>query len=229
MLAVTQPQAWRLGAMWFGIQVVWTSVLGVVLQDRVTVLDPANAVAIYAAIAAGGAALASIVQIAAGILSDRLRARSGHRLLFYRCGVAIAVPALIALVLAPSVAWVWATVAVLQVGMNLAGGPYQAIVGDYIAADRVGRASSWMSVFQFSGSVVGLLLTIALHGAALGVALAACLVAGWWVTHAYARTLPGSRGAAPALRLDANAWTVIASRALINVGFYTLFGFLYFF
>jgi MFS family permease len=223
------PQAWRLGAMWFGIQVVWTSVLGVVLQDRVTTLDPRGALTAYALTAAAGSALAAVVQIAAGLLSDRRRAVTGDRLAFYRAGVAVAVPALVGVTIAPSLALLWIAMLALQLGMNVAGGPYQAIVGDYIEPARVGRASSWMSVNQFSGSVAGLLLTIALHGAALGLALAACLVAGWWVTDAYARTLPGSRDAAPSLRLTANAWTVIGSRFLINVGFYTLFGFLFFF
>jgi MFS family permease len=229
MTAPVRPQAWRLGAMWFGIQVVWTSVLGLILQDRVTVLDPLNAVAAYALIAIAGSALAAIVQILAGLLSDRRRAATGHRLAFYRAGVAVAVPAVIGVAIAPSLGWLWIAMFALQLGMNVAGGPYQAIVGDYIEPERVGRASSWMSVFQFSGSVVGLVLAIALHGAPLGIALAACLVAGWWITDAYARTLPGSHDAAPTLRLDANAWTVIVSRALINVGFYTLFGFLFFF
>ena len=224
-----RPQAWRLGAMWFGIQVVWTSVLGIVLQDRITAFAPQEAVGLYTLIAAAGAAFAAVVQIAAGLLSDRHRATTGHRLAFYRAGVAVAVPAVIGLTVAGSLPWLWVTVFALQLGMNVAGGPYQAIVGDYIEPQRVGRASSWMSVFQFSGSVVGLLLTILLHGAALGVALAVCLVAGWYVTDAYVRTLPGSRAGTPTLRLDPNAWTVIVSRGLINVGFYTLFGFLYFF
>jgi MFS family permease len=222
-------QAWRLGAFWFGIQVVWTSVLGVVLQDRVSALSPTGAIARYALIAAVGAAVAAVIQVAAGVLSDRQRVRTGHRLAFYRTGVIVAVPAVIGVTIAPSLAWLWVAMLALQVGMNVAGGPYQAIVGDYIESERVGRASSWMSVYQFSGSVVGLALTIVLHGALLGFALATCLVVSWWITDAYARTLPGSRETVRPLRLDANAWIVIASRALINVGFYTLFGFLFFF
>ncbi|MDB5042920.1 MAG: major facilitator superfamily 1 [Candidatus Eremiobacteraeota bacterium] len=222
-------QAWRLGAFWFGIQVVWTSVLGVVLQDRVSTLSATGAVARYALIAAVGAAVAAVIQVAAGVLSDRQRVRTGHRLAFYRTGVIVAVPAVIGVTIAPSLAWLWVAMLALQVGMNVAGGPYQAIVGDYVEPERVGRASSWMSVYQFSGSVVGLALTIVLHGALLGFALATCLLVSWWATDAYARTLPGSRETVRPLRLDTNAWIVIASRALINIGFYTLFGFLFFF
>jgi MFS family permease len=220
--------AGRLGFFWFGIQAVWTAILGVVLQDRVSALSP-HPVAAYAVLAAVGAGFAAVVQVLAGILSDRHRARAGSRLLFYRAGVALAVPAIVALPLVPALSWLWAATLLLQLGMNLGGGPYQAIVADYVDAAHVGRASSWMSVHQFLGSVAGLLLTTLLHGALLGCALAACLLAGWWLTDSYVATLPRTRERAAPLRLDAAARTVLASRALINVGFYTLFGFLFFF
>lgn len=207
---------------------MWTAVLGVVLQDRVSALAP-QAVNAYALLAALGALLAAAVQVGAGFLSDRRRARTGERRLFYALGVALAVPAIVALPVVPALAGVWAAVLLLQLGMNLAGGPYQGIVGDYVEPQRIGRASSWMSVHQFSGSVVGLVLTTLLHGLPLGIALAACLVAGWWVTDAHVARLPRTRDAAAPLRVDANMRTVLVSRALINVGFYTLFGFLFFF
>ena len=218
----------RLGAFWFGIQVVWTSVLGVVLQDRVALLS-VQPVRDYALMAAVGATVAAVIQIAAGLLSDRFRSRSGDRRAFYRAGVMLAVPGLVAVTAAPSTAWLWVALLVLQVGMNVAGGPYQAIVGDYVAASHVGRASGWMSINQFAGSVTGLVLTILLHGAALGVALALCLIAGWWVTYRYVATRTPVPYVRAPLHLSTDAWTVIVSRGLINVGFYTLFGFLFFF
>ncbi|HTJ25719.1 MAG TPA: MFS transporter [Candidatus Limnocylindria bacterium] len=221
-------RAARLGFFWFGIQAVWTAILGVVLQERATALS-AHPVGAYAALAAVGAGCAAVVQVVAGLLSDRHRARTGSRRLFYRLGVALAVPAIVALPIVPSLGWLWAATLLLQLGMNVGGGPYQAIVADYVEPERIGRASSCMSVHQFLGSVVGLLLTTLLHGPFLGCALAACLVAGWRLTDTHVASLPRSREAAAPLRLDAAARTVLASRALINVGFYTLFGFLFFF
>jgi MFS family permease len=220
--------AFRLGTFWFGIQVVWTAVLGVVLQDRVSALAP-HAIKSYAVLAAVGACVGAATQVAAGFASDRRRTRAGNRRLFYVLGVALAIPAVVALPAAPSIGWLWAAALLLQVGMNVAGGPYQSIVGDYVEPERVGRASSWMSVLQFSGSVVGLLLTTLLHGAALGIAMAGCLVAGWWLMDSYVARLPRRHEAAEPLRVDRNMWTVLVSRAFINVGFYTLFGFLFFF
>ncbi|HZX69137.1 MAG TPA: MFS transporter [Candidatus Elarobacter sp.] len=219
----------RLGVLWFGIQVVWTAVLGVVLQERATALAT-HAVLSYAALAALGALLAGVVQVVAGIFSDRARAKRGDRRAFYLAGVLIAVPALIVLPAVTSQAQLWVAMLVLQIGMNIAGGPYQAIVSDYLPPDRVGRASSWMSIFQFAGSVVGILLTTQLRGIALGIALAACLAGSWLVTDLYVRTRPRAPVTADApLRFDANVRTVLASRAFINLGFYTLFGFLFFF
>lgn len=228
MNAAASADPRRLGAFWFGIQVVWTAVLGVVLQERATALAP-NAVNAYAALASCGALFAGAVQVAAGMYSDRLRALTGNRRAFYAIGVLVAVPAVVVLPVVPALAWLWVAVFVLQLGMNVAGGPYQGIVGDYVEPERVGRASSWMSVHQFTGSVVGLLLTTLLHGPALGFALAACLVAGWLVTDRHVRALPRTHETAQPLRIDRNMWTVLVSRAIINVGFYTLFGFLFFF
>ncbi len=220
--------AFRLGTFWFGIQVVWTAMLGVVFQERASALAP-DAVTTYTVLAAVGALLGAAVQVAVGIASDRRRARVGHRRLFYAVGVALAVPAVVVLPAVPSLAAYWAAALLLQIGMNVGGGPYQGIVADYVEPERIGRASSWMSVLQFSGSVVGILLTTQLHGVALGAALAACLVASWLAMDSYVARLPACRDAVVPLRLNANIWTVLISRALINVGFYTLFGYLFFF
>jgi len=226
--AASQARPARLGAFWFGIQAVWTALLGVVLQDRVTALasDP---VVLFSWLVAAGACIASVVQIVAGVLSDRMRARSGSRRAFYAAGTALAIPAVVALPAAWSLAALWAAALLLQLGMNVAGGPYQGIVGDYVAPERIGRASSWMSVYQFAGSVTGAILTALLRGPALGIALAGALGAAWFVTDRHVATLPRAAREAAPLRLDADARIVLVSRALINLGFYTLFYYLFFF
>jgi MFS family permease len=220
----------RLAGLWFGNQAVWTAVLGVILQDRVTALVPSTAtIATYAALATTGACIAAIVQLAAGFGSDRLRARTGDRRAFYAAGVAFAVPAVVVLPVASSLGVLWGAALLLQLGMNVASGPYQAVVGDYIEPAHVGRASAWMSVAQFSGSLAGLLLVTLLHGPLVGIALALCLIGGWGLTDWQVRRMqPIVRETTP-LRLDRNAWIVITGRAAVNVGFYTLFGFLFFF
>ncbi|HEX3469080.1 MAG TPA: MFS transporter [Candidatus Elarobacter sp.] len=225
--ALADPR--RLGAFWFGIQAVWIAVLGVVLQERATVIG-GQAVLQYAALAAAGAAIGGTVQVVARIFSDRALPVSGSRRAFYALGVVIAIPAVVVLPAVTSLGALWSAVVLLQIGMNVAGGPFQAVVSDYLPGDRVGRASAWMSIYQFSGNVAGIVLTTQLHGVALGAALALCLAGGWLMTELYLRARPPiAASAAAPLRLDANVRTVLASRAFINFGLYTLFGFLFFF
>ena len=53
----------RLAGLWFGIQAVWTAILGVVLQDRAIAVTP-DPVSTYAVIAAIGYVLALILRFA---------------------------------------------------------------------------------------------------------------------------------------------------------------------
>ena len=219
----------RISALWFGNQAVWSAILGVFLQSRIETLAPSGGVIAYAWIASGGALIAAAVQLAAGFASDRRIAITGHRREFYLTGSALAAIALAAFFAAPSLGLLAAAFAALQIGMNLAGGPYQAEISDAIGAQRRGRASAWMSVSSFAGSVTGLLVAAALQGALAGAALVVALVAGAAVALAHLRTLPATEVRPAALRITGPLLTVLLSRAAINVGFYTLFGFLFFF
>lgn len=219
----------RISALWFGNQAVWSAILGVFLQSRIEALAPASGVVAYAWIASGGAVIAAAVQLAAGFTSDRRMAIVGHRREFYVAGVAIASLALVAFFAAPSLALLTAAFAALQIGMNLAGGPYQAAISDAIGEERRGRASAWMSVSSFAGSVTGLLVAAALQGLIAAALLVLALVAGTAVALVHLRTLPATNVRPAALRITAPLMTVLLSRAAINVGFYTLFGFLFFF
>jgi MFS family permease len=227
--APLSPRPGRISALWFGIQAVWSAILGVFLQSRIGELAPGHDVQAYAGIAGGGALVAAAVQLVAGFWSDRLIVTIGHRRTFYRIGVAIAVAALLAFFTAPSLGTFVAAFVALQIGMNVAGGPYQAAIPDAIGERRSGSASAWMSVSSFAGSVTGLLVAAALHGLAAGAALIVCLVAGATVTLAHLRTLPPAVARRATLRITAPMRTILISRAAINVGFYTLFGFLFFF
>ncbi|MGH7729488.1 MAG: hypothetical protein ACREM2_11975, partial [Vulcanimicrobiaceae bacterium] len=72
-----------------GIQFVWGAVLAVSLQARtIALVGSAHAVVAYAALAAGGALVATVVQFLAGIAADRERRRRGDRLRAYAVGTA---------------------------------------------------------------------------------------------------------------------------------------------
>ena len=228
MRPVTASPA-RISALWFGNQAVWSAVLGVFLQSRVAQLAPGNDVVVYAWLASGGALIAACVQLAAGFASDRRIAAVGHRREFYVSGIVLAAAALPAFFAAPSLAWLAISFAVLQIGMNAAGGPYQAAISDAIGAERRGRASAWMSVSSFAGSVAGLLVAASLQGLGASVALVAALLGGSAIAFAHARRLPAASVRPAVLHVTNAMVTVLLSRAAINTGFYTLFGFLFFF
>jgi MFS family permease len=219
----------RISALWFGIQAVWSAILGVFLQSEVTQFAGASDVRAYAAIAAGGALVAAIVQVVAGFWSDRRLAVSGHRRTFYVSGVAMAALALPAFFAAPSLLGLIAAFIALQIGMNVAGGPYQAAISDAIGEEHRGSASGWMSVSSFAGSVTGLIVAATLHGLAAAFALVVALLGGAGVALAHLRTLPATPLRSVPLHVTPAMRTILFSRAAINVGFYTLLGFLFFF
>jgi MFS family permease len=229
MLATVKAQPARISALWFGIQAIWSAILGVFLQSRVTQFAGSDDVRAYAWIAAGGALVAAIVQIVAGFWSDRHIAASGHRRSFYITGIAIASLALAAFFAAPSLLTLIAAFVALQIGMNVAGGPYQAAIPDAIGEERSGDASGWMSVSSFAGSVTGLIVAATLHGFLAAFALITALLGGAGVALAHLRGLPPAAVRTVALRVTPDMLTVLLSRSAINVGFYTLFGFLFFF
>lgn len=215
--------------LWFGIQCVWSALLGVWLQGRVVELVPAGSLTAFSLLATGGAIVAAIVQVAAGYASDRRVERTGSRTAFYAWGVAIAIVALIGFFAAPSFAGLVAAYAALQLGMNVVGGPYQAAIPDAITDDAIGRASAWMSAYTFAGNVAGLVIAIALRGVAAGGVLALILAVSAAVTLAHVRRLPPIAHRTAPLRLDRAVTFVLVSRGAINLGFYTLTGFLFFF
>ena len=218
-----------LGALWLGIQVVWGAILGISLQARTTELGVRDPVTAYAAVAACGATLAAITQVVFGFLSDRRRKSVGHRREFYIVGISIALPALIAFYLAPAYAGFIVAFAALQVGMNVFGGPYQAAVPDHVPPSRSGSASAWMSGYQFVGQCVGLAVATFASDLLAALAIAGILGLTFAVTFLHVRGMHPAQPVQAHLRVDRNFRTLLASRALINLGFYTFVGFMFFF
>lgn len=142
-------------ALYGGIQFVWGAVLAVSLQARSIALGGHAAVLTYATIAAAGAGVATIVQVAAGVLSDRRYARGGGRGIFYAAGIGLALPAIAWFYLAPALPQLAAAFLALQCALNVAGGPYAAVIPDYVEIRRRGRASSYMSAYSSLGNARG--------------------------------------------------------------------------
>jgi MFS family permease len=233
--ASPRVDAARLCAFNAGIQLVWGAILAVSLQARSTELAHDDGVRAYAAIAAIGALIATIVQPLAGALSDRHKARAGQRQLFYAGGLAISLPALGWFYLAPAWPQLLAAFFLLQIGMNVASGPYQAVIPDYVAPGRRGNASAWMSAYQSIGNAAGLLVAGFVQDArVVAAALAIPFAIAWAVTVTYLRGLRANpadpvRALGATLARNAPLQALLLSRGLVNVGFFTLLGFLLFY
>ena len=80
------PKPFRLALFWLGLQTVWGALLGISLQARSSQLASGDALVAYGHLAAIGATVAAVTQIAVGFWSDARRKRGSRRIEFYVAG-----------------------------------------------------------------------------------------------------------------------------------------------
>jgi MFS family permease len=232
MLART-PNYFRLALFWLGIQAVWGALLGISLQSRTIELASGNPILAYGRLATAGALVAAATQLVVGFWSDARRRRGSRRLEFYAVGAVGGAFALTFFYAAPTMLGLTIAFIAVQAGLNLAIGPYQAIIPDFVERTRTGRASSWMAALQSAGNAIGALAASFIPNARLlGGVLGALVLATCAATCAEARALPLGE-APPGGRHDVRSRRAFVdlfiSRALVYVGFYTLLGYLLFY
>jgi MFS family permease len=218
-------------ALWFGVQLTWAAVLGISLQARTAQLGGAHAIAQYSIITAGGGFVAAIVQLTVSPFSDRLRRAGNKRIAFYAVGSLLGAGALLALYAAPSIPALFGAFVALEAGLNVALGPYQAILPDTVSPARLGIASGWMAGTQSAGNALGAVLATLLGATpALGAVLAAALCVTCLLTCLHLRGVSlqpvAERGA---IVLSKTFADLFISRALVWLGFYTMLGYLFFY
>lgn len=221
----------RLGAFWFGIQAIWGALLGISLQARTIALHPHDATVAYGWLASAGALAAALTQLAVGPPSDRLRREGYPRTPFFVVGAIGGCACIVWFYLAPSFAALLVATIALQICMNVAIGPYQAVIPDYVAPERAGVPSAWMGGLQSLGNAAGALIAT-FAGAPVAIALALCagLVVSGMLTVSHVRDLPLRRLPTQAKgALGRPAVDLFISRALLYVGFYTLLGYMFFY
>jgi Na+/melibiose symporter-like transporter len=222
-----------LALFWLGIQAVWGALLGISLQSRTIELSGSDAVIAYGRLATAGAAMAAIAQIVVGFWSDARRRQGSRRIEFYLGGAIAGAVALEFFYGARTFGALTVAFIGLEGALNVAIGPYQAIIPDFVDRLRVGRASSWMAALQSAGNAIGALAaSFIANGKLLGSTLGALLLATCAVTSPYARSLAlrePPRESDVALRVTRPFVDLFVSRALVYVGFYTLLGYLLFY
>jgi MFS family permease len=144
-----------LSVFWFAWEVHWGALLGAAIQGQVARFAPADFIGTATAILTGsGAAFSILAQYGAGRLSDKI----GRRMPFIVVGTLLDIVALFGFALSPSFLVVVLAFAGVQISLNVACGPYQALMPDKIVKTARGRASAYLGLFRLAGSAVGLLL-----------------------------------------------------------------------
>src|SRR5438445_8806888 len=156
------PGLWRLNGIntfWAASQGLWNAIY-VLLAISAAVVAPSQKELVVSRATAAGGALAVLVPVAAGWLSDRTRSRWGRRTPWIAAGAAVNVVGLALLAWAPSVPALIAAYLVLQVGNNTAGAAFAGIVPDVVPAERRGGASALLNSATIVGTVVCLALSL---------------------------------------------------------------------
>jgi MFS family permease len=221
-----------LALFWLGIQAVWGALLGISLQSRTIELASGDAVIVYGRLATAGALVAAIVQVLVGLRSDQRRREGSRRIEFYIVGALGGAAALLFFYDAHTIVALTFAYILIQASLNVAIGPYQAIIPDFVERARIGAASSWMAALQGAGNAIGALGASFIGNArALAAALGTLLLVTCAATTQHARALPlrADDSRAHKLRITRPFVDLFVSRALIYVGFYTLLGYLLFY
>lgn len=193
-----------------------------------------------------GALLSMVTQLVFGALSDNTRSRWGRRKPFLVIGTVLASVGVFAFPYAQNYAQLFAVFLWIQVFLNVASGPYSALIPDLIPFEYHGKASAFMGFFSLVGRTGGMVagaialqqkgdiglnaLTISFLVLLNGLMLTTALMthedptSSVSSTGSFAHTLTGI------FRVDLRGHSsfvwVLVSRFVINTGVYTILPFL---
>ncbi len=150
---------------WLALSFFWGALLTIALPDRIGWLfGDSGKDAALTVLTASGAAVAGLSQILFGALSDGSRSRFGRRRPFLFWGTLLALAPLLAMPHAQILALLLLVYALLQLALNVAIGPYNALMHDLIRPEDHGTASAWIGVAGIIGRIGGPLVAVILLG-----------------------------------------------------------------
>jgi MFS family permease len=195
-----------------------------------------------------GALLSLVATPIAGALSDRSAHRHGRRRPFLAAGTAINIVFLFAMAAVGGKGLIGLFLLAylgVQLGANVAGGPYAGLVPDLVPVEQRGTASGWLALMTAVGTLLGVIAAGALvgHGSYLPIyALTAAVLALFAVlTVAGVKERPLAEAPGPfrlraflaSFRLSGPRYRdfffVLFTRALVTMGIYSVFTFFQFF
>jgi MFS family permease len=155
----SRPTGWfftRISLFWVGLSFMWGAiniqVLPAAIPDMVGSDIQGTAIG---AVVFVGLAIAIVVQPLAGAVSDRAQFRIGRRRPFMLAGVLIVIPFLVVIGLSPYYWLLFLAVIGVQVGGNIAHGPYQGVIPDQVPPSARGRASGFFGIANLIGTILG--------------------------------------------------------------------------
>ncbi|BCM90404.1 hypothetical protein IAD21_02256 [Abditibacteriota bacterium] len=150
---------------WLALSFFWGALLTIALPDRIGLLfGDTGKDAALTTLTASGAGVAGLSQILFGALSDGSRSRFGRRRPFLFWGTLLAMAPLLLFPHAHVLALLLLVYALLQLSLNVAIGPYNALMHDLIPPQDHGTASAWIGVAGIIGRIGGPLVAVILLG-----------------------------------------------------------------
>ncbi|HEX8834091.1 MAG TPA: MFS transporter, partial [Abditibacteriaceae bacterium] len=159
---------------WLAVSFFWGAMLFVVLQSRVQEIVKvellslgrvlterqieAEVVARLGWMLAAGALVAAASQLLFGAVSDNFAHRLGRRKPFLIAGVLLANFGIVMLPFVHSYAAMLGVFLFIQLCLNAASGPYQALLPEKIPSEYHGSAAAYMGLFQLVGRTGGMVL-----------------------------------------------------------------------
>ncbi|WP_027481442.1 MFS transporter [Deinococcus pimensis] len=223
-----------LSSFWFGSSFHWLLLLLILMPADVVRLVGEERKGTYLGLLVGiGAVIALVMPPLVGALSDRV----GRRLPFLRWGLVVNLVGLAAMALAPTY-WVYVGAYLLvQLGNNVATGPYSALIPELVSPEKRGRASGVMGFLQAAGQLLGGVVAFVLGSAGLpgfvsyGLIGLVLLVSAVVTLTQVPEPAPTPREAAPSIpwwqlfAMNTFLW-VFVTRALFSLGQYSVQPFL---
>lgn len=152
----------RINIYYLGISFLWNSLGRFLLQailPQPSMAGADNAEAAMALLAFLGLLIATIVQPAAGAVSDRFSSRWGRRRPFMFVATLVDLIFLAGIAFAPNYALLLVSYCLLQFSSNVAHGPYQGLLPDLVPEHQRGAASSVKQFIDTFGLVAVALVT----------------------------------------------------------------------
>lgn len=234
-----------LSVFWFALSFLWAGMITIVIQTLVKDMAGEQKDLYLGWTLAIGAFISTVVVIVVGAMSDRSRWYMGKRRPYVILGALLSVPSLLWLARVNSIPLLIVDFCLIQFWVNVATSPYQAMIPDMVPREHQGTACAYMGMACLLGQLGGLILCgllitrpgglwtimVTLSGLLVGTMLYTV----WRLPERTAANNPAPRiGLAATVvesfrvspRAYADFFRLIASRFVINMGFYTATEFL---